>query len=304
MSENSQNKKYLGIFIGIAFALFLCVIVVGGFLLAISEGGVKLSLPSPQETSIPTSSSLLPSHTSTSELSSTKIPTQTTLPTRTTIASSPTPTLTSTPMVSSTATSFVTSTPLPTPSPLPPATLAPTVPPQPPPECGPPASWTIYIVQPGDTLYRIGQAYSVTVDQLIFANCLVSTTIHAGQQLWVPNVAPQFPTATITSIPAITSVPPPTSIPISPPSYPDCGPPASWTIYIVQPGDTLQSIASAYFVTVTQLMYANCLSSTAISPGQQLWVPNTTPNSLSSIDIPDSPITAACIGTLPGPITI
>lgn len=298
MSENSQNKKFLGIFIGIAFALFLCVIVVGGFLLAISEGGVKLSLPSPQETNIPTSTSPQPSYTSTSELSPTKIPTQTTLPTRTTSASSPTPTLTSIPTESSTATSYVTSTPLPTPSPLPPATLAPTVPPQPPSECGPPASWTIYIVQPGDTLYRIGQAYGVTVDQLIFANCLVSTTIRAGQQLWVPNVVPQFPTATITS------VTPPTSIPISPPSYPECGPPASWTIYIVQPGDTLQSIASAYFVTVTQLMYANCLSSTAISPGQQLWVPNTTPNSLSSIDTPNTPITVACIGIPIIPINI
>jgi LysM repeat protein len=304
MSENNQNKNVLGVFIGIAFALFLCLIVVGGFLLAFSEGGVKLGLPSPQETSIPTSSGPQPTPTSPSELSPTKIPTQTTLPTRTTSPSSPSPTLTSTSTESSTATSSVTSTPLPTPSPLPPATLAPTFPPQPPPECGPSASWTIYIVQPGDTLYRIGQAYGVTVDQLIFANCLVSTTIHAGQQLWVPNVAPQFPTATITNIPAITSMPPPTSIPISPPAFPDCGPPASWTIYIVQPGDTLQSIASAYFVTVTQLMYANCLSSTAISPGQQLWVPNTAPNSLSSIDTLDSPITTACIGILPVPTNI
>jgi LysM repeat protein len=74
---------------------------------------------------------------------------------------------------------------------------APTVTPIP---CGPPPGWIqTYIVQPGDTLYRIGQLYNVTVQQLQIANCLRNTTIiHVGQKLYVPPWAPKTATPTIT----------------------------------------------------------------------------------------------------------
>ena len=287
MNDNTQNQGRVitGIFIGIIVAFFSCVIVIGGFLLALSEGGVKLSLQA--STSLPTTT---PLSSSTNVPTLTPHPTETSLPIETTAVSSPTTTLTSSPTTTLTSTTPPTLPPTSTQSAPPPPTLAPTNPPQPPPGCGPPASWVIYIVKAGDTLYSIGRTYGVNVDQLIFANCLMSTTIRVGQQLYVPNVPPQLPAPTNTIIPVTTNTPtipttalptntlPPPPVPTQPPPNSGCGPPASWVIYVVQAGDTVYSISSAFNITVDQLKYANCLTSNAISPGQSLWVPNFTPN--------------------------
>jgi len=87
--------------------------------------------------------------------------------------------------------------------------------------CGPPAGWVkTYIVQPGDTLFRIALSYGLTYPQLQRANCMGSSTIiYAGQRLWVPNVptrtpvpgvttVPDLPTSTNTSLPIATTVTP------------------------------------------------------------------------------------------------
>lgn len=87
--------------------------------------------------------------------------------------------------------------------------------------CGAPAGYVRrHVVQPGDNLYRIALSYGITYPQLQRANCMgSSTTIYAGQLLWVPNVAtrtpvpgvtivPDFPTATNTLSPTDTTVPP------------------------------------------------------------------------------------------------
>lgn len=87
--------------------------------------------------------------------------------------------------------------------------------------CGPPAGYVRrHVVQPGDNLYRIALSYGITYPQLQRANCMgSSTTIYAGQVLWVPNVPtrtpvpgvtiiPDFPTATNTFIPTETTIPP------------------------------------------------------------------------------------------------
>lgn len=66
--------------------------------------------------------------------------------------------------------------------------------------CGPPPGWIRYTVKPGDTLTRISILYRVSVSQLKLANCLSSDYIHAGSQLWVPNVA----TSTFTTSPSLT----------------------------------------------------------------------------------------------------
>jgi LysM repeat protein len=60
--------------------------------------------------------------------------------------------------------------------------------------CGRPSGWVIYIVQPGDTLYRLSQAYGITVLELQRANCLTGTLLHVGQSLYVPPWEPVFPT--------------------------------------------------------------------------------------------------------------
>ncbi len=107
--------------------------------------------------------------------------------------------------------------------------------------CGPPAGYVKrHVVQPGETLYRIATSYGITYPQLQRANCMgSSTTIYAGQLLWVPNVPtltpipgttiiPSFPTATATAtstntvVPTDTFVPPtgtPTSTPTTAPTF-------------------------------------------------------------------------------------
>lgn len=75
--------------------------------------------------------------------------------------------------------------------------------------CGPPSGWITTIIQVGDTLYRISQAYGVTVAQLQSANCMgYSTLLQVGQVFYVPPWAPHTPTPTF---PGLT--PPDTGIP-------------------------------------------------------------------------------------------
>jgi len=94
--------------------------------------------------------------------------------------------------------------------------------------CGPPLGWVkTHIVQPGDNLFRIALSYGITYPQLQRANCMgSSTTIFAGQLLWVPNIptrtpgitiVPNFPTATpsFTQQPTATSAPTDTLAPTS-----------------------------------------------------------------------------------------
>ena len=62
--------------------------------------------------------------------------------------------------------------------------------------CGRPKSWVIYIVQQGDTLYRLSRTYGVTVLQLQKANCISGSLIHIGQPLFVPPWGPLFSSPT------------------------------------------------------------------------------------------------------------
>ena len=54
--------------------------------------------------------------------------------------------------------------------------------------CAPPSGWVIYIVQPGDTLYKLAQRlnFQVTPYQLQVANCLPTSDIYTGQRLYLP----------------------------------------------------------------------------------------------------------------------
>jgi len=80
--------------------------------------------------------------------------------------------------------------------------------------CGAPAYWGRYVVVPGDTLYHISQLYRVTVAQLMLANCLYTSNISAGQVLRVPNVVTSTPGASLTPFP--TAIPPFTPTPSQP----------------------------------------------------------------------------------------
>lgn len=70
--------------------------------------------------------------------------------------------------------------------------------------CQPPSDWVVYIVQPGDNLFRIGLPYGLDVNEIMEANCLQSRRIRVGQRLYVPDLRTSTPTPTIDE----TAVPP------------------------------------------------------------------------------------------------
>lgn len=68
--------------------------------------------------------------------------------------------------------------------------------------CLPPSGWVLYMVQPGETLFRIAQRYGMTAAALQEANCLSSADdIMAGQYIYVPFTIP--PTAAAVAPPAV-----------------------------------------------------------------------------------------------------
>jgi LysM repeat protein len=54
-----------------------------------------------------------------------------------------------------------------------------------------------YIVQSGDSIFRIGYNHYTTSAAMMTANCRTSEIIHPGEILWVPNVATRTPIPTI-----------------------------------------------------------------------------------------------------------
>lgn len=67
------------------------------------------------------------------------------------------------------------------------------------------------------------------------------------------------------------------STPALPPSALTCPPPAGWSAYSVQSGDTLFSLARAYDLTVDEAQVANCLQDDLIRVDQILFLPLPTP---------------------------
>ncbi len=114
-----------------------------------------------------------------------------------------------------------------------------------PPACIPRTDWPTYTVVETDTLTNIASRAGSTVDELVTANCLESTTIFSGQVLQVPN-----------------------------PIEPVCVPRTDWPTYVVQAGDTLTSLASSAGTTVDDLVSGNCLVDTNLFVGQVLRVPD------------------------------
>jgi LysM repeat protein len=115
--------------------------------------------------------------------------------------------------------------------------------------CSHPPGWEPYAVWPGDTLDVLAAKYNTSVENLIAGNCLMSTMLLLPMILYVPG-------------------PPPTPTPTP------CLPPPGWGYYTVQPGDTLYHIAMLFSTTYPNLQAANCMDSTVIWVGQQLYVPN------------------------------
>ena len=95
-------------------------------------------------------------------------------------------------------------------------------------------SWALRTVQPGDSLSAIADMYSVSVDELLEANSLDSTTIRPGQTLKVP----------FTHAVGGLREPAPT-------------PPPGFRLHTISAGETLSALVESYGITVEALVGAN-----------------------------------------------
>lgn len=166
----------------------------------------------------------------------------------------------------------------------------------PPPNCPPPDGWIAYDVKPDDTLIDLADLLGWSVEEIASGNCLLSSSpLISGTILYLPN--PASPTPSSTAEEQQTS-----RQPANPSAQ--CGRPAGWITYIVKYGDTLYSIAQRYYTTVALLKNANCLSSTVIRTGKNLYVPNVatrtsypTPTPLSTTQVPPTLVPATAVPT-------
>lgn len=117
----------------------------------------------------------------------------------------------------------------------------------------------VHVVQDGDTLYSIAAAYGLTVEELATANGIEDTTLIAvGQELVIPLFQPE-------PEPTATRAPP---------------------IYVVQPGDTLSTIAERFQTTVEALVAANDIVDPAlIEVGQKLVIPTEHPELVPAAEL-------------------
>ena len=127
-----------------------------------------------------------------------------------------------------------------------------------------------YVVQSGDSLSAIAVRYATTVDALMRANDLSSTTIYAGQVLKIVPSSFVSPVQQPSPSPSPSPSPPP---PPSPTQQPQQLPAKPGT-YVVQPGDSFSRIAARYGITAQALAAANGLTTASlIYTGQVLTIP-------------------------------
>lgn len=81
----------------------------------------------------------------------------------------------------------------------------PAAPPAPTPPCGPPSTWRQYVVQRGETMFRLALRSGTTIAAILNANCLTSTNLQAGQVIFLPPMGAVPPTAVPTATPSSTA---------------------------------------------------------------------------------------------------
>ena len=139
-----------------------------------------------------------------------------------------------------------------------------------------------YVVQPGDTLWRISRQFGTTVEAIVNANHIPNPNlIYVGQVLEIP-VGP----TTVPPTPGPTATPGPTTVPTQPPPT---------QTYVVQPGDNLTRIAAMFGTTVQALVQANnIVNPNLIFVGQVLVIPGVGPQ-------PTPPVQPTAPGATPVP---
>lgn len=109
-----------------------------------------------------------------------------------------------------------------------------------------------YIVQAGDTLYKIASKYNMTVNELKALNNLTSNNLSIGQRLKVLESE------------------------------------NSGNTYVVKPGDSLYSIAKRFNISVDELKRVNNKASNLLTIGEVLEIPSTTSNEVYIVKAGDT----------------
>lgn len=116
-----------------------------------------------------------------------------------------------------------------------------------------------YVVQKGDSLWSIANANNTTVDEIANLNDLMSNNIYTGQVLQIPNSG------------------------MSSPNLPN-----TESVYVVEKGDTLYSIALKYNTTIPALIDKNNLTNVVLTVGQTLQIPKDVESTGEIEDIVDN----------------
>lgn len=106
-----------------------------------------------------------------------------------------------------------------------------------------------YIIRQGDTLYKISRTYRVPLALILRANPYVDVyNLQVGDEICIPLV-PQF-------------IPPPAPNPFE-----------NMMIYVIQAGDTLESILNRFGISLEDFLKYNAPRSMMLQPGSTIEVP-------------------------------
>ncbi len=148
--------------------------------------------------------------------------------------------------------------------------------------CPPPAKWSAYFVQSGDTLFSLARSLNISVEEVQIANCLDDDLVQVGQIIFLPIPTPA-PTPTFTAretLPVAPAAPAATPTPTAPPLPATAPTPAAPltmdpdTVNIILLGTDVYSSGSSWRTDTIILVTLNTRLKTAgmLSIPRDLWV--------------------------------
>jgi len=124
----------------------------------------------------------------------------------------------------------------------------------------------------GGFALSLAEGNSIATSTSIPTSTPTPTLIPTSSPTWLPftpsvSTKPSLdsPTPSPTLTKTLTSTPPPAPT--------NCPPPQGWLVYFVQPGETLDSIATRYQINTSILQGANCLVTKELLPSVVIYVP-------------------------------